>query len=340
MEEDRPPARAPGAGPWEGSTRELASALRDLVSRLRAEQDQRVPRGRSFLDSPSSLNGGSSRSCSASRGPPRDVTTGCRPTSRPSRPISRRGWRRPRRRRGRHVATTSGWSWRSARSRRRGSRQRQRGLDGDPRRYYWAFEQRMRGSRRVVEDRLRGYEDLVVPLREAFASTERAIAPAGSTSDAVRGSSAPSFGNGDGTRRASTAHRRRRGVPRPRDRRDARRRPRLPRDATRRPGRRGQRDPADRAPPEARMGPSVRGDPSRARPGRCAPARDDQRPEPRCDRRLLRRGCHPHVAGASGNAAASWPSTRASQRVEVRFLHEDHRGRAQDVAIWAVKAAG
>ena len=28
------------------------------------------------------------------------------------------------------------------------------------------------------------------------------------------------------------------------------------------------------------------------------------------------------------------------QRVEVRFLHEDHRGRAQDVAIWAVKAAG
>ena len=27
-------------------------------------------------------------------------------------------------------------------------------------------------------------------------------------------------------------------------------------------------------------------------------------------------------------------------RVEVRFLHEDHRGRAQDVAIWAVKAAG
>ena len=27
------------------------------------------------------------------------------------------------------------------------------------------------------------------------------------------------------------------------------------------------------------------------------------------------------------------------ERVEVRFLHEDHRGRAQDVAIWAVKAA-
>jgi O-antigen chain-terminating methyltransferase len=26
-------------------------------------------------------------------------------------------------------------------------------------------------------------------------------------------------------------------------------------------------------------------------------------------------------------------------QVEVRFLHEDHRGRAQDVAIWAVKAA-
>ena len=25
--------------------------------------------------------------------------------------------------------------------------------------------------------------------------------------------------------------------------------------------------------------------------------------------------------------------------VEVRFLHEDHRGRAQDVAIWARRAA-
>ena len=53
--EDRPPEPAAGAGPWEGSTRELASALRDLVARLRSDQGQGVPEGDPFLDSPSSL---------------------------------------------------------------------------------------------------------------------------------------------------------------------------------------------------------------------------------------------------------------------------------------------
>ena len=55
MEEERSPERAPGAGPWEGSTRELASALRGLVARLRTDQDQRFPEGDPFLGSSSPL---------------------------------------------------------------------------------------------------------------------------------------------------------------------------------------------------------------------------------------------------------------------------------------------
>ena len=37
-----------------------------------------------------------------------------------------------------------------------------------PDEYYWAFEQRMRGSSESVQERLRGYEDLVLPLRDAL----------------------------------------------------------------------------------------------------------------------------------------------------------------------------
>src|SRR5687768_14354349 len=55
MEEERPPEGPPGAGPWKGSTRELASALRDLVTRLRTEQDQRLPDVDPYLDSSSAL---------------------------------------------------------------------------------------------------------------------------------------------------------------------------------------------------------------------------------------------------------------------------------------------
>jgi O-antigen chain-terminating methyltransferase len=34
--------------------------------------------------------------------------------------------------------------------------------------YYWRFEQRMRGTPEEIERRLRGYQDLVAPLRDAF----------------------------------------------------------------------------------------------------------------------------------------------------------------------------
>jgi hypothetical protein len=42
--------RPPGDGPWEGTTRELADALRDLAQRLRDQTDERLPSGEPFLD--------------------------------------------------------------------------------------------------------------------------------------------------------------------------------------------------------------------------------------------------------------------------------------------------
>src|SRR6185436_5271958 len=54
MEQDRAPERAPGDGPWQGSTRELASALRDLATRLRTEQGEWVPHDDPVLGSASS----------------------------------------------------------------------------------------------------------------------------------------------------------------------------------------------------------------------------------------------------------------------------------------------
>ena len=56
MEEDGSEP-VPGVAPWEGSTRELASALRSLVGRLRAEEDGRLPGGEPDLGSRFSLRG-------------------------------------------------------------------------------------------------------------------------------------------------------------------------------------------------------------------------------------------------------------------------------------------
>ena len=50
---DAPRVRPPGDGPWEGTTRELADALRELAQRLREQTDERLPSGEPFLDSPS-----------------------------------------------------------------------------------------------------------------------------------------------------------------------------------------------------------------------------------------------------------------------------------------------
>jgi O-antigen chain-terminating methyltransferase len=173
MENDRPAATVPGTEPWEGTTRELAVALRELVARLRDDQGLPLPDGEAFLQSPSSLR--------------RRLKT---LVFRITRPATRRYDRLTadlamiasdlaarlaeaeevmRKARGDYerlevalralspsgTATSGSAAWTEI-------------PDG----YYWAFEQRMRGAAGSIEDRLRGYDDLVVPLRESFASTE------------------------------------------------------------------------------------------------------------------------------------------------------------------------
>ena len=169
MEEDRPPERAAGAGPWEGSTRELASALRDLVARLRSDQGQGVPEGDPFLDSPSSLK----RRLKAI-------------IFRSTRPATRRYDRLTA-----DLATVAA----DLASRLAEAEEETKKARGDyerlelalraltstgttstesavwseiPDEYYWAFEQRMRGSSESVQERLHGYEDLVLPLLDAM----------------------------------------------------------------------------------------------------------------------------------------------------------------------------
>jgi len=169
MEEERPPERAPGTGPWEGTTRELASALRDLVARLRAEQDQRLPEGDPGLDSPSSFK-------------------------RRFKSLIFRSTRPATRRYDRLTADLATIATDLA-SRLAEAEEETKKARGDyerleltlreltpsgsasgggaawteiPDGYYWAFEQRMRGSSRSVEDRLRGYEYLAVPLLRAL----------------------------------------------------------------------------------------------------------------------------------------------------------------------------
>jgi SAM-dependent methyltransferase len=173
MEEEPTAVRAPGEGSWEGSTRELASALRDLVTRLRAEQDQRFPQGDPFLDSPSSLKRGLKSIIFRS-----------------TRPATRRYDR---------LAADLATIALDLASRLAEVEEETKKARGDyerlelalrelsptkqvstgsvawteiPDAYYWSFEQRMRGSAESVEGRLRGYEDLAVSLREALVDGE------------------------------------------------------------------------------------------------------------------------------------------------------------------------
>ena len=163
-----PAARQPGSASWEGSTRELASALRNLVDRLRADQHGQLP-----ADDPDA-SGSSAR---------RRVKSLIR---RSARPATRRYDRLAA-----DLATVAA----DLASRLADAEEEAKKARGDyerlelelraltppatptttsavweevPDAYYWAFEERMRGSAESVEDRLRGYEDLVVPLREAL----------------------------------------------------------------------------------------------------------------------------------------------------------------------------
>lgn len=173
MEDDRPTATVPGTEPWNGTTRELAVALRDLVSRLRADQDQRLPESDPYLDSPSSLK--------------RRLKS---IVFRSTRPATRRYDRLAA-----DLATVAA----DLASRLAEAEEETRKARGDyerlelalraltpdrstssgsaawseiPDEYYWAFEERMRGSAESVEDRLRGYEELVLPLLKDLTTSE------------------------------------------------------------------------------------------------------------------------------------------------------------------------
>jgi SAM-dependent methyltransferase len=173
MEEERPPDRPPGAEPWGGSTRELASALRDLVTRLRTEQDQRFPDGDSLLESNSALK----------RRLKSVIFRSTRPATRLYDRLTA------------DLATVAAdLASRLAEAeeetkKARGDQERLElalralTLDGSastasaawseiPDEYYWAFEERMRGNSESVEERLRSYAGLVVPLREALKPEE------------------------------------------------------------------------------------------------------------------------------------------------------------------------
>jgi SAM-dependent methyltransferase len=173
MKEDRPPERAAGAGPWEGSTRELASALRDLVARLRIDQDQRVPEGDPFLGSPSSLKRRFKAIIFRSTRPATrrydrltaDLATvaadlAARLAEAEEEMKKARGDYERLELALRALTPTGSASTQSAE------------WSDIPDEYYWAFEQRMRGSSESVEERLRGYEDLVRPLRGELSKDE------------------------------------------------------------------------------------------------------------------------------------------------------------------------
>jgi len=163
----------PSAGPQEGTTREIAEALRELVARLRADQARWLPEGEPVLDSTSAIK-------------------------RRLKAIAFRATRPATRRYDRLTAdlamVASDLASRLARAeeettRARGDHERLelalRALPSIgststestawseiPDEYYWAFEERMRGSSESVQARLRGYEDLALPLLDAVRAGE------------------------------------------------------------------------------------------------------------------------------------------------------------------------
>ena len=165
MEEDRPPERAPGSGPWEGSTRELASALRDLVTRLRTDQHQWLPAGDPYLGSSSPLK----RSLKSIIF--RSTRLATRRYDRLSADLamvaadlaSRLAEAEEETKKARGDYERLELAFRALTP--TGSTSSKSAVWAEiPDEYYWAFEQRMRGSSGSVEERLRSYEELVVSL--------------------------------------------------------------------------------------------------------------------------------------------------------------------------------
>ena len=330
----------PSRAPQEATTREVAEALRQLVAKLRADQARWLPEGEPVLDSRSGLK----RRLKAIM-------------FRATRPATRRYDRLTA-----DLATVAA----DLAARLAEAEEEMKKARGDyerlelalraltptgttstesavwseiPDEYYWAFEQRMRGSSESVRGAppwLRGPGPPALRGREEYRSRRPPSVgrPRMRPGRVLR--SPPRVGLGRGGRRRLA--RCRRGVPRARDRRDARGRPRLPRG---RPD-----DPV--------------GGVSAIQLIEHLPRRAWVHLFEEIHRALGPGGALllETINGQNPDAIAdyfvadvthTWPGHPETLRlmaehagfreVEVRFLHEDHRGRAQDVAIWAVKAA-
>jgi SAM-dependent methyltransferase len=173
MEDDRPVATLPGREPWDGTTRELASALHELVARLREEQGQPLPEGEESIASPSPLR----------RRLKKLVLRTTRPATRrydrltadlatiASDLASRLAEAEEVLRKARGDYERLELAFRALAP--KGTATSASGVWTEvPDDYYWAFEQRMRGAGGSIEDRLRGYEDIVVPLHAALSEAE------------------------------------------------------------------------------------------------------------------------------------------------------------------------
>ena len=329
----------PSRAPQEATTREVAEALRQLVAKLRADQARWLPEGEPVLDSRSGLK----RRLKAI-------------TFRATRPATRRYDRLTA-----DLATVAA----DLASRLAEAEEETKKARGDyerlelalraltptgttstesavwseiPDEYYWAFEQRMRGSSESVQERLHGYEDLVLPLRDAM-STDQGDRPRwvdlgcgqGEFCVLLRewGWDAEGVDSSPGAVDACRTH----GI-----------------DVTL----------ADvLAYLEARPDDPVAGV-SAIQLIEHLPRRAWVHLFEEVHRALGPGGAFllETINGQNPDAIAdyfvadvthTWPGHPETlklmaehagfEKVEVRFLHEDHRGRAQDVAIWAVKAA-
>lgn len=165
--EDTSPGPLPGEGPWEGTTAELAAALRDLAVRLRTEAVEKVPTGEPYLESSS----GTKRRVKAR-------------LFRAIRPATRRYDRLA----GDLATVAADLAARLATVEDRSRDDVERlelefsrittgthaegapGGSAVPDEYYWAFEERMRGDAASIRYRLAAYEhvarDLLASLRE------------------------------------------------------------------------------------------------------------------------------------------------------------------------------
>jgi SAM-dependent methyltransferase len=149
--------RSPGGEPWEGTTRELAVALRRLSQRLRDETTETLPRGEPFLESPSPAK----RRLKARLF--RSIRPATRRYDRLAGDLATVASDLATRLAVLEERTTAGLERLELELSRvvpRTSAEGPPGAAAVPDEYYWAFEERMRGSTESIRHRLTTYEDL------------------------------------------------------------------------------------------------------------------------------------------------------------------------------------